>query len=424
MARFQYREVAVISALGLVAGICGRKFNAEGAGLNMYATLIMDTGMGKDSINHFITNALMNANDVGTGSSFIGPVRFTGPKAVFNSLKSARSQICVFTEAGLLLSSKSGDKEGLKRVLLGIYTKSGKNSFSGSEIYSEEDKTVKSMRAPALSIINESTPKMLLDVFRTGDALVSGDVPRQLIYRVVGDKPDANRRHYSASLSDSCLEKIKHLVSKCATVQAVEDPSAWDMIPDASVEEDMVATEKFYIKMQNENRHSNTTKYAMATRAYYKAVRLAAIASVFNHYDLAIRDEEWQWAKAMIAFEINGLSDFFQGGGISDPMSDITHRVVVPAVTRILNDRITVKRGLSRKDHKAGKFKKYEITQALKNNAEVNELSDKQGSKMVTGIEKVIDYMIRNDMVFVLPNQRAVVYQVTDTFLAACDEDL
>jgi hypothetical protein len=162
----------------------------------------------------------------------------------------------------------------------------------------------------------------------------------------------------------------------------------------------------------------------MATRAYYKAVRLAAIASVFNHYDLAIRDEEWRWAKAMIAFEINGLSDFFQGGGISDPMSDITHRVVVPAVTRILNDRITVKRGLSRKDHKAGKFKKYEITQALMNNAEVNELSDKQGSKMVTGIEKVIDYMIRNDMVFVLPNQRAVVYQVTDTFLVACDEDL
>jgi hypothetical protein len=382
----------------------------------------MDTGMGKDSINRFITAALMSVNEVGNCSSFIGPVRFTGPKAVFNSLDSARSQVCVFTEAGLLLNSRSGDKDGLKRVLLGLYTKSGKNDYSGSEIYSEEDKAVKSMRAPALSIINESTPKMLLDVFRTGDALVSGDVPRQLIYRVVGDKPDANRLHDSASLSDSCLDKIKHLVSKCATVQAVEDPKAWDMIPDAAVEEDMVATEKFYTKMQNENRHSNTTKYAMATRAYYKAVRLAAIASVFNHYDLEIHMEEWLWAKSMIAYEMEGLSTFFQGGGTSDPMSDITHRVVIPAISRILNDRITVNRGMSRKDHKAGRFKKYEITQVLKNNAEVIDLSDKQGTKMATGIEKLLDYMIRNSMIHTVPNQRAVVYQVTDTFLAACDD--
>jgi hypothetical protein len=77
---------------------------------------------------------------------------------------------------------------------------------------------------------------------------------------------------------------------------------------------------------------------------------------------------------------------------------------------------------MSRKDHKAGRFKKYEITQVLKNNAEVIDLSDKQGTKMATGIEKLLDYMIRNSMIHTVPNQRAVVYQVTDTFLAACDD--
>ena len=422
MARFQYREVAIVSALGLVAGICGRKFNAEGAGLNIYATLIMDTGMGKDSINQFITAALMGANDVGTGSSFIGPVRFTGPRGVYRSLESARSQVCVFTEAGLLLNSRSGDGDGLKRVLLGLYTKSGCNSFSGTEMYSEEEKNIKSLRAPALTIINESTPEMLLSVFRKSDGLRSGDVPRQLIYRVIGDKPDANRAHYKAKISDECMEKIKHLVTKCATVQSVEDPSAWDLIPDDSVEEDMIRVEEFYRNMQNENRGHNTAKYAMATRAYYKAVRLAAIASAFNHYDLCIHKDEWEWAKEMINYEMDGLSTFFQGGGVGDPVADVMHRHAIPAISRILNDRVNVRNGLSRKDHKAGKFKQYEFVQCLKNNQEVNDLADKSGYQLVSGQIKMLEYMMKHDMLRRVQNTRATVYQVTDTFLAACDD--
>lgn len=421
MSRFQYKEVAIVSALGLVAGICGRKFNAEGAGLNIYATLIMDTGMGKDSINRFITNALMAANDVGTGSSFIGPVRFTGPRAVYNSLESARSQVCVFTEAGLLLNSKSGDGDGLKRVLLGLYTKSGCNDYSGTEMYSDNEKGVKSLRAPALSIINESTPDMLLSVFKKGDGLRSGDIPRQLIYRVMGAKPDANRSAHKSKLSPDCMDKIKHLIAKCSTVQAVDDPAAWDMIPDESVEKDMIETEKYYVQMQNENRMSNTTQYAMATRAYYKAVRLAAIASVFNHYKEEIHMEEWQWAKQMIHYEMSGLSMFFQGG-MGDPMSDLVRRCAQPAISRILNDKVNIRSGLSKKDHKAGRFKLYEFTQVLKNNQEVIDLADITGYNMKSGQQKLIEYMIGNDMLYKVQNVRASIYQVTDTFIAACED--
>ncbi len=421
MARFQYKEVAIISAVGLVAGICGRKFNAEGAGLNVYATLIMDTGMGKDSINRFITTALMTANDVGTGSSFIGPVRFTGPRAVYNSLESARSQVCVFTEAGLLLNSKSGDGDGLKRVLLGLYTKSGKNDFSGTEMYSDTEKGVKSMRAPALSIINESTPEMLLSVFKKGDGLRSGDIPRQLIYRIIGEKPKANRKAHTYSVSTECLDKIKHLISKCSGVQAAEDPAAWDLEPDNKVEASMIECEEYYVKMQNDNRNSNTTKYSMATRAYYKAVRLAAIASAFNHFDLAIHEEEWLWAKEMISFEMDGLSHFFKGGGMGDPIADIVSRYAIPVISRILNDQLSIRNGMSRKEHKSGKFKLYEFTQSLKNTQEVIELADKSGYSLKSGQQKLIDYMISNDMLYRVQSARANVYQVTDTFLASCD---
>jgi len=288
-------------------------------------------------------------------------------------------------------------------------------------MYSEQEKGVKSLRAPALSIINESTPEMLLSVFKRGDGLRSGDIPRQLIYRVVGAKPNANRKAHNGRISKECLEKIKHLISKCSTVQSAEDPLAWNMEPTNEVEEDMIATEQFYVDMQNENRQSNTAKYAMATRAYYKAVRLAAIASVFNHFDLDIHMEEWKWGKAMIKHEMSGLSYFFQGG-MGDPMTDIVARHAIPAISRILNEEVAIKSGLSKKDHKAGKFKLYEFTQTLKNQQEVIDLADASGFNMKSGPQKLIEYMLSNDMLYKVNNTRASVYQVTDTFLASCED--
>jgi hypothetical protein len=80
MERYQYEEVALVSALGLVSGICGRKFNISDTGLNIYLTLIMGTGMGKDAISEFIEYALTNLSYDNVGQqplSFLGPGRFT-----------------------------------------------------------------------------------------------------------------------------------------------------------------------------------------------------------------------------------------------------------------------------------------------------------------------------------------------------------
>lgn len=423
MARYQYPEVAIVSALGLVAGICGRKFNVDDAGLNIYATLIMDTGMGKDSINQFITRALSEANDIGTGMNFLGPVRFTGPRAVFKSLEKKRSQVCVFTEAGLLLNSKAGDRDGLKRMLLGLFNKSGRFSYSGQEQYSSDDDDIKPLRAPALTIINESTPAMLLEVFQKSNSIDSGEVPRQLIFRIIGDKPHPNTFHHKNSLSSKCLTKVKHLIGKCHSSQTEEDPKAWILEPDSDVRKDMIETESYYVEMQNENRHTNSTKYAMATRAFYKAVRLAGVASAFNHKEEAIHMAEWEWGKAMIDHEMRGLEIFFRGGGMGDELSDIALRVVGNKILEILHDKVTIRSGLSRAQHKAGLFKQTEITQALKNQKEVIGLGDTadQRSNPITGIEKCINYLVRNDMIYKtnVPGIRAVTYQVTDTFMAA-----
>lgn len=427
MARYQYREVAVVSALGLIAGICGRKFNVDDAGLNLYATLIMDTGMGKDSITTFITKALTQANDIGTGMNFLGPVRFTGPRAVFKSLEKKRSQVCVFTEAGLLLNSKAGDRDGLKRMLLGLFNKSGRYSYSGQEQYSSDDDDIKPLRSPALTIINESTPSMLLDVFQKSNSIDSGEVPRQLIFRIIGDKPTANVYGHRNGISPDCLDKIKHLISKCHNAQTEEDPKAWILEPDDDVRKDMIKTEQYYVEMQNKNRRNNSTKYAMATRAFYKAVRLAGILSAFNHHEEAMHMKEWLWSKKIIEFEMKGLETFFRGGGMGDELSDIALRVVGQKILEILHEKVTIRSGLSKRHHKAGIFKHYEISQALKNQKEVVALSDdsSQRSNPITGLEKCLSYLIRTDVIYKTkaPGVSAAVYQVTETFMATFGSD-
>src|SRR5210317_2092919 len=376
MARYQYKEVAIVSALGLVAGVCGRKFNFEDAGLNIYCTLIMSTGQGKDSIGRFINKALLQANDVGTGMQFIGPVRFTGPRAVYKTLQEKRTMVCVFTEAGLLLNSKAGDRDGLKRTILGLYNKGGQDSWSGSEQYSDEDKGIKALRAPALTIISESTPATLLEVFARSKSLDSGEVPRQFVLRVVGDKPAANRLCNTHEFTPKCMTKLKHLIGKCTQSLTKENPDAWILQADDDVMDDIIRFENYYVQIENTERNTNQTRSVMATRAPYKAMRLAGIAAAFNRSNLTIGWPEWTWAKQMIEYEMKGLEIFLRGGGMSDTLSDISMRIITPRIDDVLKERVKVRAGLSREYHAAGYFKTYELKQTIRNHPEVNTLDD------------------------------------------------
>ena len=186
----------------------------------------------------------------------------------------------------------------------------------------------------------------------------------------------------------------------------------------------MVRTEDYYTNMQNEFKSSNTIKSSMASRAYYKAVRLAGIASVFNHMDPIIRYEEWEWGKSMIEYEMKGLETFFRGGGMSDALSDMAHRIVGTSIIKILREEVRVNKGLSIKQHKAGRCRLYELTQSLKNNQELIEFNDdlKFRSAPESGMEKILKYMIRQDLVFRVQDGKATTYQVTDTFLASYGE--
>lgn len=431
MQLYQYKEVAIVSSIGLIAGIAGRKFNVSRTGLNVYLTLIMETGMGKDSITKFITRSLFKVMNEGEGNliapSFLGKAKYTGAKAIVNSMKSALSQVSVFTEAGLLMQTQSGDQSGLLRALLDIYTKSGNDDFFVGAEYSDSDKSVPNLRAPALSIINESTADSLQQAFRDNNSIDSGHLPRQSIYRIIGDKPYRNREPKEI-LSDECMTKLQALVTTCAKVQSAPSPDAWDFVLSDEVIKRDQELEVYFTDEYNKYRGVNNNKANMATRMPLKALKFAALASVFNHHTLDIHLPEWEWAEAMVKYEYDGVDHFFMSAGSGD-MDDIVIGTVGICILKMLQGKYKGKKGsLNALDRKRGMFPLAALKHNLAKNSSLQRLDDdtKFKSNPKTGLEKVLEYMCRHDYLRRLTEQdklkygmhasRGVVYRITESF--------
>lgn len=398
MERFRYREVALVSALGLLAGICGRKFNVSNTGLNLYLTLIMGTGMGKEQIRDFINGTLMSLGDKGqVTSSFIGPGKFNSFKSAIHSLKEARSQVCVFTEAGIMFKS-AGDQASVTKALLHLYTCSGYNQYTIGESFSDVDKNVPVIRSPALSIISESTPESLLSVFMEQGAGQQGDLPRQSIFRLVGDKPRPEMFHQTG-IREHLKKKLQALIKKCSEIQATDDYLVFNMLPaDQEVQDDMQAFANHCVDMENQNREINTMRSYMYSRLFVKALKFAALASIMNYEDYPyIPMREWEWAKDLVNYEIEGLEGLFANSSSLDPLLDVAKNVVGRAIVKIMRgESKDPKLQLSKKDKDSGIILRSVLAYALKNNGRLKEYDtfNKFAPSARTGLDKVIKWMI------------------------------
>lgn len=424
MALFQYKEVALVSSIGAVAGIIGRKFNVAcpyPSGLNVYLTLIMGTGMGKDSIGKFIKHIYYNVvSDVNNKScSFLGKSRYTSYKAVINDLESARCKVSVFTEAGLLLASKSGDMSGFTRALLSLYSCSDHISYSNSEGFSDTDNDVPILRAPSLSIVSEATPETLLQTFRASGAAERGDIARQSIYRISRSKPYANRS-VKFNIDDECANKLKYLANKCSQIQAEDDPKAHLMPAEsASLQDEIYGWMDYCVDMQRKYSDSDQIKAIMWSRAAVKCLKFAGIASVFNHTDSKICREEWEWAKKIVQYEMDGVESFFKGGGFGNILDELSHKVVAPTIIKMLKGQYKdAKCMLNKQDRARGFFPLAGVTFALKRNKQLNDINDSATGRgrSMTGLQKVIQYMLDNQLIYKVEDRRAVTYGITEEF--------
>jgi hypothetical protein len=317
------KPAAIMTALATVAGITGRRYNISDSGLNMYITVMMPTGSGKDSIRKFIDRVLKNEKMLGTnGASFIGPRAFTGPAALNKRLQKQPSIVCVMTEAGFLYKSEAGDKAGLTAMILAAYSSSGKyNGLEGAD-YTAKDDSLPYLQAPSLTIFNEGTPHTLHTELNQRQSIKTGELPRMWVLNLDDIDADPNRVKHKLNLSPQLLARIKSLLLDCYSVQNSDMPDVIDI----EIPEQFFGFELDCRQQVRSLKHSDESMSSMWTRAAQKTLTVAALLSTLNSPDQSnpeIQPQDWDWAQQLHRFEFAQLPSLFrQDSGMLQPMED------------------------------------------------------------------------------------------------------
>lgn len=406
---YQYHEVALVSSIGMIAGIIGRKFNVmepAPTGLNLFLTIVAGTGFGKEAISTFINKCIRGSGKgLKEHRSFIGPSNFTGPKAIVNSFNEARSRVCVISEAGLMMKVKSGNVEGKTAFILDAFSTSHSEGYTKESSYSSSDDYVAEIRAMALTIISESTEDQLMDAYKSSGALASGYLPRQLIFKIErrSDRVNRTAKH---ELSKEVTERLAELMEVSSSVQAIDDPDAMRVFFDDATREDMLDYVDEYAGVAREFEKTDLVKSVMATRIAQKAVRLAGIAAVFNGTGLEgieITNEEWSWAKSLCNFEFSKVTTALAGLAGNDEM-DNAILAVYGKISAILDNSIRNKKCQIDFRYRKRKVITYGVlkTATDKNTAIRNMGDDKRSTQYKTGLDKVIAYMASHGVLSVI----------------------
>jgi len=294
-------EAALVAAVGLMAGICGRSYNVSGSGLALYMTFIAPSGSGKEGIANGI-DAVVAAvrRTVPMIDQFMGPSAFASGQGIVRTLEVQPCFVSVLGEFGYTLRAISDPKAHSSqtltlKVLLDVYGKSGWTKALRPSAYSDKDKNTGSIQAPNVTIIGESTPSQYFDGLSEGQ-IAAGLIPRFLTIEYDGPRPSRNRAA-GFSPPDDLVDQIATLAT-CALTSQVDnrctpvgvDPGALDLYDDFDAACD-----------QRINGSVGEVSRQLWNRAHLKALKLGALVAVCNHpYSPVIDVDAARWAIAFV----------------------------------------------------------------------------------------------------------------------------
>jgi hypothetical protein len=339
----QVPEVALASAIGFTAGIAGRQWNIAGepAGLNLYVILLGLTGIGKeggkDGIAR-IVSAVKEQGHVPLVLQFEGPTAFASGPAL---IKRLAKQPCFYSqlgEFGHTLRRIAGDgatsaEQSLKRVLLDIYSRSGRDKSVGVSAYSEEEKNTVNVMAPAVTIIGESTPDVFFDSLNESQ-VSDGLVPRLLVIQYKGGRPPRNRLAGRPPDSD-LVRDVAELVAislkferENTFVQVTQTPEAQAILDqfDADVDAKMDAA------------GANDNQRQLWNRAHLMALKLSTLVAVGCHPGYPVVDVvHARWAIALVERSVMTVLGQFKSGHVGGNVESRAEEDMRRAIKKFLD---------------------------------------------------------------------------------------
>lgn len=326
------QEMALAAAIGLAAGVAGRAYNISGTGLNQYLLVLAKTGSGKEGVSKGIGNLMASIRpQVPMVDDFIGPGAFASGQALIRVLDQRPCFLSLLGEFGLRLQAMNDPRANaaerlLKTVLLDLYAKSGFSDVLRSTAYSDSEKNTKAIRAPAVTILGESTPETFYEGIHAGD-IADGLIPRFHVIEYTGPRPHRNRNANCAPPPE-LVDRFADLVVTALTVQNNQTCQPIQIQNDALALLDAFDEEA----TDALNEAGSQGEAQLWNRAHLKALKLAGLLAVgCDPHNPVVTVELATWA---IEFTRKGtealLAKFFAGEvGIGDNKQEADIRKVI-----------------------------------------------------------------------------------------------
>lgn len=317
------REVAIVAALGVLAGVCGKAFYIPGSGLNLYIVLVARSAVGKEAMHSGIS-ALCNGV-VGRCPDIMRFVNFTdfasGP-ALIKSCVASESFVHVAGEFGKKLRRFSADMDGrdtamstLRTLMIDLYQKSGPQSIVGGITYSNEDNNIASISGVAYSMIGETTPKTFYDAL-TEEMMEDGFLSRFTVIQYDGERPPLNTAALRTPPT-TLVEAFGSLATHARTLILQGKNQGVSASPEAAA-----LFQAFELECDsNINSTTDERWRQMWNRASLKVMRISALLAVAdNWHHPCIEPHYIEWAKMVVLKDIAIMTERLESGdvGVTD----------------------------------------------------------------------------------------------------------
>ncbi len=325
IARFVYqsaprpvKEVAIVAALGLLAGICGKAWHIPQSGLNLYIILVARSGVGKEAMHSGIS-AIIKAcsRENPMFHNFIDFTEYASGPALTKGCVANSCFVNVSGEWGRKLKrlaqedGRDAALQTLRTQMTNLYQKSGPTAIVGGIGYSATDNNVASIAGVSYSLIGETTPGTFYEAL-TESMMEDGFLSRFLIIEYEGDRPPENAERIDAP--DAALKDVLNNMAIQASLMISKDYSC----PVGRDEEAAALMHQFNLVCDaNINATNDESKRQMWNRAALKSLRIAALLAVADNWMTpCIRRHHVEWAQTVVNRDIAVMKRRLETGDV------------------------------------------------------------------------------------------------------------
>lgn len=327
------REVAIVAALGLMAGIAGKAYNISNTGLNMYVLLIARSGVGKENMHGSISLLSKQMSELCPYiNNFINHNKMASGQALTKACQEQPSFVNLMGEFGKKLKEMADGRSpsaiSLQTVMTDIYQKSGGSDVVGGTAYSKAENDIASVNGVAYSMIGESTPGTAYEAM-TPTMMEDGFLSRIAVIEYTGRRPPMNYdvvRQFPQDLT-SHLSAIVSYASDIISqgrepCQVGYNDESWKLLYDF----DKHCDDKI-------NERDDEAYRQMWSRAHMKVLRISSLLAVSDNFAKpVIQVNHAQWAIDLIMRDITSMQARIESGDVG--VTDDTRQAKVQALLR------------------------------------------------------------------------------------------